>query len=139
MVSERWSNGLGTKSWQFNLGKEHFAGECYIRIRGIVGWVVGGDDSLWTLKVHLPDMPTMIYPTGWTTNPDSAQDVKDFTLSCVTKRANRPNPDLSGITSCYNACPIGDWQIRIQNAFDESAQVHVDDVQMDLYLSVLPL
>ena len=138
-VSPSWDAGKAAKVWTFNLPQASFDQQCYIRVRGIAGWILGGDDgALWTLDVKLPDKSVFIYENG-TTQTLSQGQIK-CRLSAVTSRVKQPNATVLGLASCYNASPIGDgWEVRIQDAFNLGSPKTPDDIQLDLYLSVLPL
>jgi len=61
-------------------------------------------------------------------------------ISAVTTRTKRLSPDIVGVTSCYNASPIGqDWTVGVTDAFDPSSQHLPDDIQLDLYLSAIQI
>jgi hypothetical protein len=138
LAGANWDQGIAAKQWNFNVAQMMFDNQCYVRIRGIAGWVVGGDkNSLWTLDVQMPDSTKLIYEGGLT--HDDNQGLIKCRISAVTSRASRLSSDIVGITSCYNACPIGDWVVRARDAFNPAATVTVDDIQLDLYLAVLPL
>lgn len=137
---QNWAGGLAAGQWSFNLPQIEFDQQCYVRVRGIVGWVVGGaDNALWTLDVQLPDVATFVYERGAT--QELSQGLIKCKISAVTSREKRPNPDIVGLTSCYNASPIGNgWIVRANDAFNPGVGPRVlDDIQLDLYLSVLPL
>jgi hypothetical protein len=65
------------------------------------------------------------------------QGAPNCKISAVTSRSNRVMPDVVGLTSLYNACPIGNWNVSVHNAFTGAMPTTLSDVQLDLYLSVL--
>ena len=138
-ASTDWDGGKALKQWTFVLPQITFDQQCYIRVRGMAGWVVGGDDgALWTLDVQLPGSTTFVYEGGATR--DLNQGLIKCKISAVTSRGKLVTPNVVGLTSCYNASPIGSqWIVRATDAFNPGAPGLPDDIQLDLYLSVLPL
>ncbi|MGD0074762.1 MAG: hypothetical protein ABSD31_10535 [Candidatus Binataceae bacterium] len=135
-------------SFKFKLGPDMFP-DPRVRIRGIAAWIVGGgDDRLWTVSMTLPNRTQIIDEGGHpvqSLDPDGNKsewynqgDIR-CRISNVTKRSLDRNTEIAGIASCFNASPIGEWTVRLEDAFGQASVFgEPDDVQIDLYLSVIP-
>ncbi len=137
-----WSDGIGKGSWAFSLkANDHFPHDARIRLRGIAAWVSGGDsDRLWTVDLQLPNDTHIIDESG--SSSHYGQGTIQCRISKVTQRSANRSSEIAGIVSCYNASPVDDWKVSIDDAFGRrdplGNRFQLDDVQMDLYLSVVP-
>jgi hypothetical protein len=147
--ADSWDDGARKRAWSFTVGADQFPNQARVRIRGFAAWVKGGDDDrLWTVNLTLPKETYVI---------DEARNQSRFnqgTIQCriskVTQRSPSRLPDISGLTSCFNASPLcdakdsagrlcgddGKWVARIEDAFGQPVDAP-DDVQIDLYVSVV--
>lgn len=131
-----WDAGVSERTWSFPLPATRFDHEYYIRLRGVAGWVQGGEDQkLWTLNVQLPDWTTGIYEGDETYNYN--QGVVHCKVSNVTERKNRFSAEIVGSSSLFNCSPIGIWTLSIQDAFGRPGADVPNDIHLDLYLAVV--
>ena len=56
----------------------------------------------------------------------------------MTTRAIRMLPEVVGLTAAYNTTPIGQWTVTVSDAFDPNSTAVRGDIQLGLYLAVLP-
>lgn len=134
-----WKSGQSKREWVFTVPQTIFDRQCFVRLRGLAGWAFGSNQNLlWTLNLQLPtNAATWLYEGGKvSTGP---QDPIRCRISRVTARSDRAFPDVVGLVACYNATPIGDWTVSVSNALDTNSTDVPDDIQLDLYLSVVLL
>jgi len=136
LAGAEWENGKETGKWKFPVGPDVFdENERHVRIRGMCAWCVGKEGPF-TLDVWLPTASHVRYEEGpWT---DLAQDVRRCRLGRVIKRETGSVPEVSGLTGLFNASPIGEWRVKVSNPTADLLEVP-EDIQIDLYLSVLTI
>ncbi len=139
LVGGQWEAGKANGSWSFNLPLTTFSpGECHVRIRGVVPWAPNAGEGSWQVVLKCPTATQVCYESGKLSDV-FPQDVGLCRISKVVSRTRVVTPEISGATTLFNASPIGDWNVQLRTPFDRLSvpPSWPDDIELDLYLSVL--
>jgi hypothetical protein len=125
-------------SFSFELLEAHFPTMVNIRLRGLSIYVEENkevDNRVWKVKVSPPAIGTIThYLTKRKTNFDQS-----FLDPCFLGRVCRRQPgktaDIVGITSLYNASPIGKWKLDLLGAIPLQEPKGIDDIIIDFQLA----
>ena len=139
LTGSGWDSGRSKGQWTFQVPTTLFdARERHVRLRGITAWALNDRDQLWETVV-IPPKSTRVYYESDALSDPFVQECGTCRIAKVVSRRRVVMPEVSGITALYNASPLGEWTVTIRHAFDrETVPKQIpDDVELDLYLSVL--
>ena len=128
------TKGAAEGEWSFSLEKAHFPRQSFVRIRGICAWSVGKLGP-YTLDITPPKDTQFLWAEGATSSL-LKQDVKPCRLGRVLWREGGMPPEISGLTSLFNASPIGPWKVVASNPAAKDLDLP-QDFHIDLYLSAV--
>jgi hypothetical protein len=140
-TGDAWQRGANEASWKFDLPSTAFdAKERHVRIRGVTAWAENDKGKVWQVILK-PPANTQVYYESGAKSPIFEQDAPSCRVSKVVSRGKVVIPEVSGLTALYNASPIGTWTIdaRLATSPQEIPRTLPDDIELDLYLSVLTI
>lgn len=139
ITGDQWDPGKAHASWQFELPLGAFAAdERHIRVRGVTAWADNDRGKIWQVILTPPATTKVQYESGRIS--DSFQQASPACrVGRVVSRGKVVVPEISGLTALYNTSPVGTWTADLRDAISpqEVPKTLPDDIQIDIYLSVL--
>ncbi|MDO1444613.1 hypothetical protein Q0590_00040 [Rhodocytophaga aerolata] len=127
-------------TWSFQIKESLFNEMTNIRLRGISLSIVDNythKDRIWQFQIQAPkDKAVDIrhFLTGQTTTLDQSH-LDPCIIGRVVERESFKIPDVVGLTSLYNASPLGKWEIKALGSMPNKSYEKIDDIQVDLHLA----
>lgn len=122
--------------WTLPLDANVFGGMVQLRVRGLSAFVVGesAEDKLWQLTVSVPPLGTVLYLSGDPIKIDQSR-IPPCRFARVTKRESLREPDLVGVSSLYNASPVGLWEVQVNSSIPKEKLDKLKDIHLDIHLA----
>ena len=151
MVGEdNWFASGPSGEWEFNLPTDFFSDMAHIRLRGLSIVVVpridleqysnvASSSKLYKFTVTPPPRGESLHLSGESNIVDHSL-VPPCLLSRVQSRDSRREPDIVGVSSLHNVCPVGTWKVQLLGGIPSRNQclepfAELDDIHVDLHLT----
>lgn len=125
-----------TGLWEVVLDENLFPDLRHVRLRGITVFVEGDDatNKLWQMTARPPLQSSFSHLSNKSVKIDQSQ-IPVCRLGRITGRDSRREPDVVGMSSLYNASPIGTWGVRVNGSVPAEKLDKLKDVVIDLHLA----
>lgn len=154
VTKSQWESGLTSAEWIFDIPGELFAGQSYVRLRGVGLSVVGPDpdvdqkpsgrranvplkaEGFWSARVSLPAKGSIRNSAGGVKDVDQ-KSVGACYLGQVRGQDSR-DVDMGGLSTLHNASPIGhQWKLKLSAKSTAGMPTEsLQDVLLHLHVAV---
>jgi hypothetical protein len=156
LLKGEWEAGRNASEWTFDLTDDMFAGQSYVRLRGLSVSVVGAEPEIpkggaqksnapppekvqgfWWARVTLPAQGLVRNPAGVVRELDQ-KSLPVCYLGRVGVGDSPGAPEIGGSRVLHNASPIGkQWKLRLSPQSTGGTPTEaLEDVQLHLHLAV---
>jgi hypothetical protein len=146
---DKWVQGAGTGVWTFSLPPVFFGEDlAHLRMRGVSIVTVprhdierkcGNVSRIYRFVLTPPGQGHSRHRSGTVVDIDQSL-LSPVILARVSSRDDRREPDVLGASALHNACPCGDWTVKLAGGLPSSGLradflVDLADIQIDLHMA----
>jgi hypothetical protein len=138
MVTNDFTHMSEKGKWSFSLANNNFPGMCNIRLRGLsinTREKLLQKNRVWQFKVTPPAKTEIKHFLTKETVQFNQSFLEPCIFGRVFERESTKTADIIGLTSLYNASPIGNWHISSLGTFASLNTDKIQDIELDFHLA----